>query len=329
MPYHQLTKYQRNELAALRRAGISMRASARLLGVHHSTVSRELARHKSNNLSGYDAKQARMLLQAKRLHANQSKRKLPTNIWLVSAVTSQLEVNMSPEQIAGWLKATNKRFTVCAQTIYDWLYLHARHLMSHLHCSKGKYRRKRETRLSRNWLKSQRASRHISKRPRHIESRKTYGHWEGDTVRGKNSDGYIATFVERKSGYLLAYKLDRATALSFAEASEACFSRIKPSYRKTLTLDNGSEMAEFEAIERRTGVDVFFATPYHSWERGTNENTNGLLRFYFPKGSSFKKLTQEQLDLAVNQLNTRPRKRLGYKSPSQVLKASGAIRIGV
>lgn len=329
MSNHQLNAYQRNELAALRRAGLSMRATARVLGVHHSTVSRELARHRANNLSGYDAKLARLALQAKRKRANQSKRKLPTNQWLVNLITIKLRQNYSPEQIAGWLKATNKKLSVCAQTIYDWLYLHARHLMPHLHCSKGKYRRRRETRLRRNWLKSQRASRHISKRPAYVKGRKTYGHWEGDTIRGKGNDGYIATFVERKSGYLLAYKLDRATALSFALASETCFKRIKPKYRKTLTLDNGTEMAEFETIERRTGLSVYFATPYHSWERGTNENTNGLLRFYFPKGSSFRNLTQEQLDLAVNQLNTRPRKRLGYKTPSQVLKATGAIRIGV
>lgn len=329
MSNHQLTKYQRNELAALRRAGLSMRATAGIIGVHHSTVSRELHRHSTNNLSGYDARQARMLLQAKRLKANQSKRKLPTNQELVRLVTFKLKQNYSPEQVSGWLKATNKQLTVCAQTIYDWLYLHARHLLKHLHCAKAKYRRTRQASLRKSTRQVHLQRRHISKRPTHVELRKTYGHWEGDTVRGNKHSGYIATFVERKSGYLLAYKLDRATASAFAEAATSCFSRIADKYRKTLTLDNGVEMQDYEAIENRTGLQVYFANPYHSWERGTNENTNGLLRFYFPKSMSFAHLTQEQLDLAVSELNTRPRKRLGYKTPSQVLKSTGAIRIGV
>jgi IS30 family transposase len=124
-------------------------------------------------------------------------------------------------------------------------------------------------------------------------------------------------------------KLERATAASFATAAAQCFTPISPSYRKTLTLDNGSEMDDYEAVERSTDIKVYFATPYHSWERGTNENTNGLLRFYFPKQMRFTNLTQAQLDVAVYEINTRPRKRLGYKTPAQVLKASGAFRIGV
>lgn len=329
MSNHQLTKYQRNELAALRRAGLSMRAAARLLGVHHTTISRELARHSANNLSGYDAKQARMLLQSKRFAANQSKRKLPTNLQLVALVTKLLRRNWSPEQIAGWLRARRHALRVCAQTIYDWLYVHARHLLKYLHCRKGKYRSTRQATLRKAFRQAQKEQRHISKRPAYIEKRKSYGHWEGDTVRGHLGTGWIATFVERKSGYLLAYKIDRPTSLAFASAARDCFLGITKQYKKTLTLDNGSEMADYEAIERDTSLNVYFATPYHSWERGTNENTNGLLRHYFPKSASFASMTQEQLDRVVREINTRPRKRLGYKSPSQVLKSTGAIRIGV
>jgi IS30 family transposase len=127
----------------------------------------------------------------------------------------------------------------------------------------------------------------------------------------------------------MAVLLPNKTAKSFELAAKHCFSTVPDKYAKTLTLDNGVEMSNYEEIERKTNLQIYFAHPYHSWERGTNENTNGLLRFYFPKKMSFAHLSQEKLDHAVKEINTRPRKRLGYKTPSQVLKATGAIRIGV
>jgi len=150
-------------------------------------------------------------------------------------------------------------------------------------------------------------------------NRKSYGHWEGDTVHGRGKSGYIATFVERKSGYLLAYKLEDVSSLSFANATAVGMNQIPKKHRKTLTLDNGPEMQFAQKIERETGVQVYYANPYHSWERGTNENTNGLLRYFFPKKSSFKEITQEDIDRAVGLLNTRPRKRLGYRTPEEML----------
>lgn len=143
-------------------------------------------------------------------------------------------------------------------------------------------------------------------------ARKTYVHWEGDTVHGSGKSGYIATFVERKSGYLLAVVLptQRYSSLGFADATAACLDTIPRKYRKTLTLDNGPEMKDPERIEQTSGTTVYYTNPYHARERGTNENTNGLLRYFFPKKSSFKDITQEQLDRAVKLINTRPRKRL-------------------
>lgn len=330
MSHHQLTQYQRHELGGLVSGQKhSYREIAKILGVHHTTISRELRRHPSGNPSGYHAREARLQLAYTRFQANQCHRKLPTNTDLVALVTRKLKANWSPEQIAGWLQDTGARLRVSAQTIYDWLYLHAKHLLRHLHCRKGKYRHTRQATLRKAFRQVQKEQRHISKRPANVMQRKSYGHWEGDTIRGKANSGHIATFVERKSGYLLALKLDRATSAAFAAATSQCFASVAPSYRKTLTLDNGSEMNDYEAIEHRTALHVYFATPYHSWERGTNENTNGLLRFYFPKQMRFTNLTQEQLDAAVHEINTRPRKRLGYKTPAQVLKVSGAFRIGV
>jgi len=329
MSHHQLTQTNRIEIAVLFRTGMSYRAIATQLGFHHSTVSRELRRHTWSNPSGYDARQARLQLARTRLVANQHHRKLPTNTKLVAIVTEKLRAHYSPEQIAGWMRDNRRTVRVCAQTIYDWLYTHARHLLIHLHCRKGKYRRTRENSLRKAFRSRLREYRSIDARPAHILKRKTYGHWEGDTVVGMAQSGSIATFVERKSGYLMARLLPDKGAQSFEDAATQCFGTVSATYRKTLTLDNGVEMSNYEEIERATALHVYFAHPYHSWERGTNENTNGLLRFYFPKKMSFAHLTQEMLDVAVHEINTRPRKRLGYKTPAQVLKATGAIRIGV
>ena len=326
MSYHQLTQTNRIEIAVLLRTGLSYRAIGDQVGCHHSTISRELRRHTWYNPSGYNALQAKRQLAKKRLLANQHRRKLPANLELVETITQKLTRNDSPQQIAGWMLETKRKVRVCAQTIYDWVYEHARHLLKHLHCRKGKYRRTRENTLRKAFRDSQKECRRITARPAHIMKRSRYGHWEGDTVVGKGHSGCIATFVERKSGYLMATKLDRGTAKNFELATEGNFAAMPKKYCKTLTLDNGTEMSNYEEIEQSTKLQIYFAQPYHSWERGTNENTNGLLRFYFPKKMRFESITQEMLDVAVKQLNTRPRKRLGYKTPDQVLKGGGAFR---
>lgn len=326
MSNHQLTQTNRIEIAILFKTGMSYRAISRHIGCHHTTISRELRRHTWSNPSGYDARQARLQLQRTRLLANQHRRKLPTNVQLVNSITEKLLRNDSPQQIAGWLAATGRAVRVCAQTIYDWIYTHARDLTAHLHCRKGKYRRTRQNTLRKAFRNKLKEARSIDARPISVSRRTRYGHWEGDSVVGTNQSGSIATFVERKSGYLMAKVLADKTAKSFELAARHCFRGIPKVYRKTLTLDNGVEMSNYEEIERTTQLAVYFAHPYHSWERGTNENTNGLLRFYFPKKMGFKNLTQRQLDAAVHEINTRPRKRLGYRTPSQVLKATGAFR---
>lgn len=319
MHFH-LTQTERIELSLLMRMGHTQRNAALVLGVSPSTVSRELWRN-SQDSGKYHATAARLASTARRTSANGQRNKLLANPNLASAVERRLKRNDSPEQIAGWLSDTGAVLRVTAQTIYDWVYLHARHLLKHLHCRKGKYRRTRENTLRKAFRNKQKESRRITERPAHIEGRKRYGHWEGDTVVGKGHSGCIATFVERKSGYLLAVKLERGTANNFEEAAKRSFAVVPNNYCKTLTLDNGTEMSNYEEIECHTNLQVYFANPYHSWERGTNENTNGLLRFYFPKKMSFAHLTQEMLDVAVKQLNTRPRKRLGYKTPEQMFKA--------
>lgn len=213
---------------------------------------------------------------------------------------------------------------VSIQAIYDWIYLAKRELIPFLHCRKGRYRRTRQGTLRKQKRAKLASVRHISNRPKSVEGRKWYGHWEGDTVHGTGKSGYIATFVERKSGYLMAKlittkEFSNASAV-FADVATHCLSQVPENYRKTLTLDNGPEMKLPERIERKTGAKVYYATPYHSWERGTNENTNGLLRYFFPKKMSFAHLIQKDIDEAVHMLNTRPRKRLNYRTPAEKLK---------
>jgi IS30 family transposase len=319
MHFH-LTQEQRIELSLLRRLGHSQRNIALVLGVSPSTICRELKRNVSGT-GGYHAREARLSQQTRRTAANALRNKLLANPKLAALVTRKLTRNDSPEQIAGWLLEVKRVLRVSAQTIYDWVYVHARQLLKHLHCRKGKYRRTREASLRKAFRDKQKDGRRITARPAHNLTRKTYGHWEGDSVVGTAQSGSIATFVERKSGYLLAALLSDKGAKSFALAAKHCFTVVPHKYRKTLTLDNGVEMSNYEAMEQANQLQIYFAQPYHSWERGTNENTNGLLRFYFPKKMSFAHLTQEQLDAAVKQLNTRPRKRLGYKTPEQVFEA--------
>lgn len=191
-----------------------------------------------------------------------------------------------------------------------------------LHCQKGRYRRTRLGSLRKLKRIELNKPRHISNRPKHIDNRSTYGHWGGDTIVGKTRSGYIVTIVERKSGYLAARLLTKQDfgATGFAQKTALSLGGVPEEYKKTLTLDNGPEMGDPEQIEMLTGFKVYYANPYHSWERGTNENTNGLLRYFFPKKMSFAHLTQADIDQAVELLNNRPRKRLGWRSPAEMFK---------
>lgn len=321
MHYH-LTKETRIKFSTFLMLGMSLRQAAPLLGVHHTTLSRELRRNPPVQPGmTYHPGDAHRKTKARRMSANQRFRKITPGSKLEQMIIAMITVNKwAPEQIAGWLKAYKRSLYVCAQTIYDWAYTYRKDLVVYFHCRKGKYRRTRQARLRKDKRAMLANPRNIANRPKHINNRKTYGHWEGDTVHGAGKSGYIATFVERKSGYLLAAIVPDCTSAGFAAASGSCLKKIPTKYRKTLTLDNGPEMKFAEVIERTTGASVYYANPYHSWERGTNENTNGLLRYFFPKKMSFAHLTQYELDQAVYLLNTRPRKRLNWRTPEQMLK---------
>jgi len=225
--YTHLTKYQRIELAVLLRAGYSLRRAAKLLGVHHTTLARELQRNpvrgNQARLRGYHARDAYLQTADRRYRANQRFRKIMPGSHLEQLLIDKISVHKwAPEQCAGWLKQFRRSLYVCAQTIYDWIYRSRQDLVPYLHCAKGKYRRTRAARLRKDKRTELAAPRSIDRRPHHIEHRKTYGHWEGDTVHGAGKTGYIATFVERKSGYLLAAVLPDITSNSFATATATC-----------------------------------------------------------------------------------------------------------
>lgn len=321
MHYH-LTKETRISLSTLLLAGFSLRQAAKQLGVSHSTISRELSRNRPKRSNHrYHPGDAQRSTNSRRKSANQRFRKIQPGSKLEQILVEKITVLFwSPEQIAGWMQRRKHPLRVCTQTIYHWIHTARKDLRPYLHCLKGKLRLTRGAKARREKRELLASHRHISNRPSYVEYRKTYGHWEGDTVHGKGKSGYIATFVERKSGYLIAVSIPDVSSMSFALAAKEAFEYIPARYKKTLTLDNGPEMKLPEKIERDTGLKVFYANPYHSWERGTNENTNGLLRFFFPKKSSFATLLQVQIDTAVHLLNTRPRKRLNWQTPVEVFK---------
>jgi len=245
-------------------------------------------------------------------------------------VKRKLKADWSPEIIADKLKIDfpdDDEMRVSHETVYRWIYLDAKEggtLYHHLRRRRKRRRRQKRYGSGRRFIPG-RVS--ISQRPDIVETRERFGDWEGDTIEGKKSTGYMVTHVERRSRFLIAAKLPDKKAASLTLESVKAFWRVPKNMRKTLTVDNGKEFARFKELENKTGLTVYFADPYSAWQRGTNENTNGLLRQYFPKGTDFKKVTEEDLAIAVKKLNHRPRKCLGYQSPHEVFwkTPSGAL----
>jgi len=312
-----LTHDDRIRLASLKRAGLKQKEIAEQLGKNPSTICREFKRNPSPNKHGYNVKIAQENTEQRRLLANQHFRKIENNSWLEKHIKKKLKIDWSPEQIAGRLKLKKGKTIVCHETVYQYIYDTGHELTKCLRYKKSKYRRRYGTK-KREIERELARKRRIDQRPEIINERKRIGDWEGDTVHGKDNSGAIATHVERKSGYFLGGKLERNNAIAFKVAAFESFEKIPKKKRLSCTYDNGPETSEFELIERQLEMTIFFANPYHSWERGTNENTNGLLRQYFPKGTRFDTVTQGDVDRAGRLLNNRPRKRLNYLTPYEV-----------
>lgn len=318
MSYTHITSNQRSELAGFLRAGLKQKDIARFLNKDRTTIYRELQRNRTDKREiGYDVWKAKEKTKERRKRANQRFRKIENNPWLEDYIVKKLEKRWSPEEIAGRLNRGNDRKVIGKDSIYKFVYNKRSGLVKYLRCQKGKYRRRYGTRI-REKQREEAKKKRIDKRPKIVEKRARIGDWEGDTIVGQERKIAILTHVERKAGYLMADKLERALAENVKETTIERFRKLPREKRYTITYDNGSEFAGYEIIGRDTKTTVYFANPYHSWERGTCENTNGLLRQFFPKRTPFAKITQKQLDKVVHLINNRPRKRLNYLTPKEV-----------
>ena len=311
---------QRNELSILLRAGLKQKDIAKLLNKTPSAICQELKRNPANTKTGYSAKLAKEKTKGKRVRANQRFRKIENNKCLRDYINRKIRLSWSPEQINGRLKVDypyNKKIRIGKDSIYKYIYHERKDLVKHLRCQKGKYRRRYGTKI-RAKRREEMKKKRIDERPEIVKTRGRIGDWEGDTIVGKEKTIHILTHVDRKSGILFADKLERATAEITKQKTIERFNRISKTKKHTITYDNGTTFSQHELTERKTGIDIYFAWPYHSWERGCNENANGLLRQFFPKKSSFDIVTQEQIEYAVRLINNRPRKRLNYRTPTEV-----------
>ena len=322
MSYCHLSSQERYVIYHLVLYGLSLREIGRRLQRHHGTISRGINRNRPTYADDavYCNEAAQHYADRRKAKAHHWRRK--SNSQLVHYIQQKLIKDWSPEEIVGRLMAdypNNAVMRISIETIYQWIYADAVNggeLYTHLR-RRHKKRRKQRRYGSLRGLIPGRIS--ISQRPQVVDSRVRFGDWEGDTLQGARGSGAIACHVERKSRYLVAAKLGDKAANTMTLASAGAFDRIPKNMRKTLTVDNGKEFAQFKQLEKLTGFCIYFADPYSAWQWGCNENTNGLIRQYLPKGTNFKDITDKDLAVIVNKLNHRPRKCLNYQTPHEVL----------
>jgi IS30 family transposase len=313
MKYRQITSEERYTLGALRTQGLNQSEVARVLGRARSTISREVRRNSARHDGAYRPSIANARTNGRR---SRSRRNEHFTAEDYRRVAGQLKEGWSPEQISGRGRRDGT-FSISHETIYLHIWKDKRNggdLYKLLRCAQKKRRKRHNSRDSRGRLAGKR---HISERPASVETRKAIGHWEIDTVGGPVScKQCILTLAERKSGYAVIGKLEERTVEETNHRTTRLVQQ-HPGRFKTITADNGSEFHGYADIEKATGTKFYFATPYHSWERGSNENLNGLIRQYLPKRASMAGLTQHECNAIARKLNTRPRKRLGYRTPEE------------
>ena len=313
MLYHQITSAERYTLGLLRRRGLRPATIARILGRHRSTIGREIRRNGTPRDGCYRPQLAEWYARGRRSRSRRNRRFRAAEWTRIQALVRQ---DWSPEQIAGRLRLEGE-LRISHETIYRHIWADKRAggtLYLHLRGAR-KQRRKRYGRYdSRGRLAGKRL---ISERPAAVDTRRELGHWEGDTMLGDSQAGpCVFSMVERKTGFLLLGQLDQRLSAAVNRRAQQLI-RTQPQPVHTITVDNGTEFHEYAALEQATGTAFYFATPHHAWERGTNENTNGLVRQYLPKRQSMAHLTQHDCHRIATKLNRRPRKRLGYRTPEE------------
>jgi len=309
MKYNHLSQNERYQIFALMKAGLNQTQVALTLGRSKSTISREIQRN--SGLKGYRPKQASLKSEVRALRSRNAKK---VSVDTLKSAFDLVRQEWSPEQIAGTMNISH-------ETVYRHVYADkdcGGKLFMHLRSQKKRRKRYASGRQRRGQIPNKRS---IHERPAVVDLRLEVGHWEGDTVIGARHKQAIVTLVERKSGYAKLFKVPNKTA---ELVSAAMIESLKPfdGLVDTITLDNGKEFADHQRVDLELGSTIYFADPFASWQRGTNENFNGLLRQYIPKDRPLSTVTQEELKMIENKLNHRPRKRLGFKTPHEVFHES-------
>lgn len=318
--YTHLTTQERAVLMTMRDDQCSIRSIAKRLGRAPSSISRELRRAPGDG--AYDANLAHLQSGARRI-APRRLAKLRIDGALFQVVRHYLAELWSPQQIANILRAMwpdDSDKTVSHETIYNAIYLHPRGELKRelIACLRhhSQVRKPRSRGIDRRGQIKDMQSIHI--RPPEIEDRLIPGHWEGDLIKGEGNRSSVGTLVERTTRFVVLAKMDNAGTRSVVDSFSAVLNRQPAALRKSMTYDQGREMHGHKILTERTGVQIYFADPHSPWQRGSNENTNGLLRQYMPKGSDLSVYSQDELDAIALSLNTRPRETLGWKSPLAV-----------
>ncbi|WP_149096499.1 IS30 family transposase [Paenibacillus terrae] len=305
MSYTHLSIIERSKLEILHQQGKSSRAIAEELGRHHATICREIRRNAE--LASYDAQRSQ--------HAYEQRRRasVPQGKWTEEQAVElkeKLHATWSPEQIVERFR-TEGQPTVCCKTIYRWLYA-GRLAQADVKVLRHKGKRQQPAEKRGKFA----VGKSISERPKEVRSRDTFGHWELDTVVSgrRKSKGCVATFIERKTRLYTAVQMPDRTALSMEIAFGVAASQYPAGAFQTATADRGKEFACYANLETTHDVQIYFADPYSSWQRGSNENANGLLREFFPKGTDFAQVSDVALERSLDLINHRPRKCLGWKT---------------
>ena len=306
MSYTHLSQNERYQIYSMLEL-LSVGDIAKHLGRHESTIRRELVRNRGDK--GYRPKQAQQLAHVRSMGSRNALCIAPC-VW--TQVDDLLREQHSPEQIAGCLRISH-------EAVYQHVYADSTgELKANFRCQKKRKKRYASGASRRGQIPNRRG---IEKRSAAVQTRKRIGHWEADTVIGKAHKGALVTLVERKSGFVLIKKVDFKRADLVSQAMIDLLTPVKQMVA-TMTYDNGKEFAMHERVNTAIACESFFADPYCSWQRGTNENTNGLIRQYVPKGRYFSTLTDDEVQMIQDKLNNRPRKRHKFKTPYQIFYTS-------
>lgn len=320
MPEHHLTFSEREVISQMHYSGASPSQIGRALGRHRGTISREIARNRVPGEDRYYAHQANWLAELRRSKSKEKFVQHSRAVW--SYVKTKLKEGWSPEQITGRMKddfPDDAGLRISHETIYAWIREDKRNGGVLWKCLRQSHRKRRKRYGSGNHRGRIKDRVGIEKRPKVAAKRSRLGDWESDTMEGKGKSGYLVTHVDRKSRYVVAARIDDKRADSFNGGTRRAFRWVPRSLCHTMTVDNGKEFANFKGLEELLGVAVFFADPYSPWQRGSCENTNGLLREFFPKTMDLTTVSHQRVAAVVDKLNNRPRKCLGYRTPHEVL----------